>query len=42
MWLTFHLVVYFSTAYNKITWSVGPLCEHRQGALTPFTWQQYR
>jgi len=24
-------VVHFSTAYSKIAWSVGPLCEHRQG-----------
>jgi len=31
LWLTFHSVVHFLTAYSKINWSVGPLCEHMQG-----------
>jgi len=30
LWLTIHPVVHFSTACSKITWSVCPLCEHKQ------------
>jgi len=40
-WLTFHPVVYFSTDCSKIAWSVGPLCEHRQGDAFFIHWQQY-
>jgi len=40
--LTIHSVVHFSTAYSKIAWSVGPLCEHRQGDASSIHWQQYR
>jgi len=42
LWLTFHPVVYFSTACSKIAWSVGSLCEHRQGDVFSIHWQQYR
>jgi len=42
LWLTFHSVVHFLTACSKIAWSVGPLCEHRQGDAFSIHWQQYR
>jgi len=43
LWLTFHLVIYFSTAYSKIAWSAGPLYANiGKKTLSPFTWQQYR
>jgi len=29
-WLTFHPVLHFS-AYSKIAWNAGPLCEHKHG-----------
>ena len=32
----------FSTACSKIRWSVGPLCEHRQGDTFSIHWQRYR
>jgi len=31
----------FLTACSKIAWSVGPLCEHRQGNVFSIHWQQY-
>jgi len=32
----------FLTACSKIAWSVGPLCEPRQGDAFSIHWQQYR
>jgi len=42
LWLTFHPVVHFLTVCSKIAWSIGPLCEHRQGDTFSIHWQQYR
>jgi len=33
LWLTFHSVVQFSTAYSKTAWSVGPLWHLYAGPL---------
>jgi len=35
-------VVYLSTACSKTAWSVGALCEHRQGDAFFIHWQQHR
>jgi len=32
----------FSTACSKVSWSVGSLCEHKQGDAFSIHWQQYR
>jgi len=40
--LTIHPVVHFLTACSEIAWSVGQLCEHRQGDVFSIHWQQYR
>jgi len=42
LWLTIYPVVYFSTACSKTAWSVGPLCEPRQGDAFSIHWQQCR
>jgi len=42
LWLKIHPVVNFLTACSKIAWSIGPLCEHRQGDVFSIDWQQYR
>jgi len=42
LWLTFHLIVLFLTAYSKIAWNMGALCEHRHRDAFRIYWQQYR
>jgi len=42
LWLTFHPVGHFLTAYSKIARSVSPLWEYRQGDAFSINWQQCR